>query len=96
MFLDPYQNKGGGWYRETSFSPSVIILLTVPRRCFFFVCFFCYLCLSLSYCHVCFLQPCGQKSADLLAFLHVLVSCVFVTFSNRCPGSGVVLDCIDY
>ena len=39
---------------------------------------FCYLCLSLPYCVVWFLLVC--KKADLLVFLYVIISCVFVTF----------------
>ena len=41
---------------------------------------FCYLCLSLPYCNVCFLQPFGVicwERADLLALFYVLFSCVF-------------------
>ena len=43
---------------------------------------FCYLCLSLPYCHVWFLQPCGHLlgRAILLALLYVMFSCVFITF----------------
>ena len=58
--------------------------------------YFCYLCLSLPYRHVCFLQPCGNllRRADLLAFLCVMLSCVFFFhFPILCHGSGVVLDC---
>ena len=48
----------------------------------------CYLCLSLSYCHVCSLQPCGTclETADLLAPLYVMFSYVFVTFPNDFLG----------
>ena len=31
----------------------------------------------------------------LLAFLYVMLSCDLYRFSIQCPGSGVVLDCID-
>ena len=48
-----------GWYRETSLSPPVIFLLTVPRRYFFHGYFF-YLYLSLPYCLVCVLQYYGH------------------------------------
>ena len=44
-----------GWYRETSLSPPVIFLLTVPRRYLIRGSFF-YLYLSLPYCLVCVLQ----------------------------------------
>ena len=37
---------------------------------------------------------CG-KMADFLAFLYVMFSCVS-HFPIKCPGSGVVLDCIDF
>ena len=39
--------------------PQVIVLLTV-QSVISFVNIFCYLCLSLPYCHVCSLQPCGH------------------------------------
>ena len=44
---------------------------------------------------MCFLQPCGNmlSRADLLAFLCVMLSCVFFHFPILCPGSGVVLNC---
>ena len=35
------------------------------------------------------------EMAVLLARLYVKFSCVIVTFQRWCPGSGVVLDCID-
>ena len=35
------------------------------------------------------------SEGDLLAFLYVIFSCVLCRFSIQCPGSGVVLDCID-
>ena len=35
MCLDPHQNEGWGWYRETSLSIPVIFLLTIPRWYFF-------------------------------------------------------------
>ena len=52
MFLDPHQNKGWCWYRETSLSPLVIFLITIPRWYFFcgsFLCVcLCYIVLSVS------------------------------------------------
>ena len=42
---------------------------------------FCYSCLSLPYCDVCFLQPCGHllgKGWHFLTF-YVMFSCIFVT-----------------
>ena len=53
MCLDPHQNQGWGWYRETSLSPPVIFLLAVPRWYFscgsslYCVCL-CYFVLSVS------------------------------------------------
>ena len=46
---------------------------------------FCNLCISLPYCHVCFLQP------DPLTLLYVMFSCL-LSLSILCPVSGVVLD----
>ena len=45
MCFDPHKSEGLGWYCETSFSPPVIFLLTIPRR-FSFVSF----CASLLLC----------------------------------------------
>ena len=52
----------------------------------FFVDLSCYLCLSLPYCDISFLQPCGHLCDVFLCFCH---------FPIRCPGSGVVLNCTD-
>ena len=38
------------------------------------------------YSDVCFLQPCGHLCDVFLSFCH---------FPIQCPGSGVVLECID-
>ena len=48
----------------------------------------CYLCLSLLYCHVCILQPCGQLlvKVDLFALLCVVFSCVFAIFTYGVLG----------
>ena len=77
-------------------SPLVIILLTDPRRCFFCG-YFCYLCLTLPYYDVCFLQPCGHLLGKgwPLYFLVCDVYLCFCLFPICCPGSGVVLYCID-
>ena len=58
-----------------------------------FVDHFFYLCLSLTYCLVCVLHPYGQ----LLASRRFCMWCflVLLSLSIRCPGSGMVLDCID-
>ena len=50
-----------------------------------------YLCLSLLYCHVCFLQPCGHLlgKGNLLALLNVIYSCVCL-FPIQCLGVGAV------
>ena len=80
MFLDPYQNKGGGWYRETSFSPSVIILLTVPRRCFLF-CFFV-ICVYL--CHTVMSVSCSLVVRKVLtSWLSCM--CWFLVFLSLFP-----------
>ena len=57
----------------------------------------CYLCLSLPYCHVCSLQPCGHllEKGLLLGSLVCDVFLWFCHFPMRFPGSGVVLDCFD-
>ena len=39
--LNSHQNLGCGWYLETSLSPPVIVLLTIPRWYFFCVFFAC-------------------------------------------------------
>ena len=39
-------------------------------------------------------SPVGEELT--LALLNVMVSCVFATFPIQCPGSGVVLECIDF
>ena len=36
-----------------------------------------------------------RERANLLALLYVMFSCVFCHFPMCCPGSGVVLYCID-
>ena len=45
--------------RETSFSPPVYFLLTVPRRCFFCG-VFCYVCFVFVMLSCLFVQPCGH------------------------------------
>ena len=57
---------------------------------------FCYLCFSLPYCDVCFLQPCGHlfgKEWALGSRLWCLT--VSLLLSHWYPGLCVVLDCID-
>ena len=52
-------NKGE--YNKTSLSPQVkLLLLIVPRRCFFCGSFFVIYVACQSCCHVCSLQPCGH------------------------------------
>ena len=61
---------------------------------FFFICF---LCLSLPILDVFLLQPCGHllgKSRPL-CFIECDVVLCCCHFPIRCPGSGVVLDCIN-
>ena len=57
----------------------------------------CYLCLVLSCSLVFFfvaLRQCWERT-DLLAFVCDVLLC-FCHFPMRNPGSGVVLDCIDF
>ena len=61
---------------------------------------FCYLCSVLCVCNAlmsvyCSLAVTCWERANLLAILYVMFTCFFVTFSMCCPGSGVILDCID-
>ena len=60
---------------------------------------FCYLCFVfvLSYCVVCFMQPCGHllEKGRSFGFLARDVFLSLCHFSIWCPGSGVVFDCID-
>ena len=58
---------------------------------------FCNLCLSLSYCLVfsCSLVVTCWERADLVGLLYVTFFVCFCHFPIWCPGSGVVLDCID-
>ena len=44
--------------------------------------------------HCSLVVTCWEK-AHLLALLYVMFSCGFLALSKWCPGSGVVLDCID-
>ena len=75
----------------------IMVLLTIPRRCFFVdpFCYFCFVSVMLSCLFItAFFEVTCWERANLLALLYVMFSCVFVTFSIWCPGSGVVLDCI--
>ena len=86
----PHQNLGWGWYHETSLSPPVIFLLTVPRWCFFCGCFW-YVCFSLTYCHVCFLQSCDYllgKDWHLASLGCDVFLCVFVIFPYSVLGQA--------
>ena len=80
--LDPHQNKGRGWYRETNLSPPKRFLLTVPRRYFFCGYFFC-VCLYYGVLSVySSLVVTCLEIADLLALLYVMFSCVFFSLSQ--------------
>ena len=79
-----------GRFTYTCIVLHLFLLLTVPRRCFFW-----YVSrLFLWYCLVYSLQPCGQLLGKgwplvcnvILCFGHLLIWCL---------GSGVVLKCID-
>ena len=71
-----------GWYCETSLSPPVIFLLTVPRRYFFRGSFFiCIICL----CHIVLSVSCSITvtcweravlCSVLLCFCHLPIRCV--------------------
>ena len=63
----------------------------------FFCGFFVNLCLSLPYCNVCFLQPCGHLlgKGRPLGLLECDVFLCFCHFLILCPGSGGVLDYIN-
>ena len=74
------------------------ILLTVPRRYFFYwiFCVSSVLCLLCAFVHVCLYVPCGH----LLGKGCLLGSCLWcltvsLSLSHWYPGSGVVVDCID-
>ena len=77
------------------FEPLVIVLLSVPRQCFFcgsFLLFMLHVCLCYAVLSVaCSLMITCLERVDLSALLCV----VFCHFPIWCPGSGVVLDCID-
>ena len=71
--------------------PSVIFLLTVPRRCFFVCsCLAGHTVLSIPYSLV---VTCLER-ADLLALLYVMFSCDFVTFPYGVLCQPVVFDWI--
>ena len=56
-----------------------------------------FVCLSFPIPDVCLLQPCGHllgKSRPL-GFIECDVVLCFCYFPIRCPGSSVVLDCIN-
>ena len=72
-----------------SLSSPEIFLLTVPRRCFFCGSPFLLFCLSLPYCAA-WWSPVG-KGLNLC----VMFSCVFCHFHIWCPGSGMVLNCVN-
>ena len=55
------------------------------------------LCLSLPYCLLCFMQPCGHLlgNAILLGYPVFYVFMCILNFPLRYPGSDVVLGCLD-
>ena len=76
----------------------LIFLLAVPRRCFFcgsFLSFVFRVCLCLTVlsvpCSLLVTCPLGSVVCNVFPG----VSLVFCQFPVWCPGSGVVLDCID-
>ena len=97
MCPGPHQKQGWGWRRETGLSPPVkyftdrskpVLLLWI------FYVFLSYVCYG--FVRVCLFVPCGHllgKSWPLGSHLWCIT--VSLSLSNRYPGSGVVLDCID-
>ena len=79
--LDPHQKYGWGWYRQTCLSSPV---LTVPRRCFFVICFSCHTVLSIP----CSLVVTCWERTYISALLYVMFSSVFVTFPYGVLGRG--------
>ena len=74
------------------------ILLTVPRRCFFCGSFMFLFCLVFAvFCarlFICALwSPAGKGLTSWLSFV---VSSVSLSLPHWYPGSGVVLDCIEF
>ena len=59
---------------------------------FFVICVF--LCHAVRYVSYSLVVTCWER-ANLLAPSNVMFSCVVCYFPIRCPGSGVILDCID-
>ena len=55
---------------------------------------FCYLCFVFLSVHCSLVVTCWER-ADLLALLYVMFFVCLRHFPMWCPGSGVVLDCID-
>ena len=84
-------NRGGSHYLACN------ILLTVSRRYFFCGSFMFLFCLVFAmFCARLFIcaswSPAGKGLTSWLSFV---VSSVSLSLSHWCPGSGVVLDCID-
>ena len=85
-------------HRLTSLNPPVNILLTVPRRYFFCGSFMFFpSCVCYAFVRACLCVSCGHlqgKGWPLGSRLWCLT--VSLLLSQWYPGSGVVLDCIDY
>ena len=88
--IDKRLNEVTGKYSEKSLSPPVkMVLLTLPRQCFLcgsFLAIFCVFIAALR-------SPAG-KDWPLGSLVCEVLLC-FCQFLMWCPGSGVVLDCID-
>ena len=58
---------------------------------------FCYVLCLLCFVRVCLCVLCGRLlgGGGLASWLSFVVSSVGLSLSHWCPGSGVVLDCID-
>ena len=72
--------KAWGWYHETSLSPPVIFLLTIPRWYFFYGSFLFCVCLCYTVLSVSFsLVVTCCENADFLALIY-LIFFIFITF----------------
>ena len=94
MCPNPLHNLWRGCYRKTSLSPQAIFLLTDPRRCSFRYLLFLFVFANTRCLFVVTLwSPVGEEPTSWLSWMWRCL--VFCHFPIRCPGSGVVLDCID-
>ena len=81
------------WYCESYFKPSSHFLSDHPKEVLL-MCIGLILCLSLPYCLVCVIQPCGHLKGSFHGSTACDVFLCFCYFPIWYPRSGVVLDCI--